>query len=70
MEEGSDDKKTESVASTETQETFYDKKNSFFDKISSDLTEKAEGKGGKPDWKKERETNTVGLDKGELDWAE
>nr|6F9S_B Chain B, Cytokinesis, Apoptosis, RNA-associated [Caenorhabditis elegans] len=36
---------------------FYDKKTSFFDNISCESLEKAEGKTGRPDWKKERETN-------------
>lgn len=36
---------------------FYDKKTSFFDNISCEALEKAEGKSGRPDWKKERETN-------------
>uniref|UniRef100_A0A0K0CUK9 FFD domain-containing protein n=1 Tax=Angiostrongylus cantonensis TaxID=6313 RepID=A0A0K0CUK9_ANGCA len=37
--------------------TYYDKKSSFFDRISCEALEKAEGKTGRPDWKKERETN-------------
>ncbi|VDM67799.1 unnamed protein product [Strongylus vulgaris] len=37
--------------------TYYDKKSSFFDRISCEALEKAEGKSGRPDWKKERETN-------------
>lgn len=36
---------------------FYDKQKSFFDNISCEALEKAEGKSGRPDWKKERETN-------------
>lgn len=36
---------------------FYDRKNSFFDRISCEALEKAEGKSGRPDWRKERETN-------------
>ncbi|CAI2294361.1 unnamed protein product [Caenorhabditis sp. 36 PRJEB53466] len=41
----------------EKKEAFYDKKASFFDNISCESLEKAEGKTGRPDWKKERETN-------------
>jgi protein LSM14 len=37
--------------------TFYDKKSSFFDRISCEALEKQEGKKSRPDWKKERETN-------------
>ncbi|EYC41682.1 hypothetical protein Y032_0559g3440 [Ancylostoma ceylanicum] len=39
------------------EDTYYDKKSSFFDRISCEALEKAEGKSGRPDWKKERETN-------------
>ncbi|CAB3407670.1 unnamed protein product [Caenorhabditis bovis] len=44
-------------AEPEEKEVFYDKKSSFFDNISCEALEKAEGKNGRPDWKKERETN-------------
>uniref|UniRef100_A0A8R1HG97 Protein LSM14 homolog n=1 Tax=Caenorhabditis japonica TaxID=281687 RepID=A0A8R1HG97_CAEJA len=51
------EEKEQPVAEEQQQEAFYDKKNSFFDNISCESLEKAEGKTGRPDWKKERETN-------------
>ncbi|GMS78715.1 hypothetical protein PENTCL1PPCAC_890, partial [Pristionchus entomophagus] len=44
-------------ASEEEGEPFYDKTSSFFDRISCEALEKAEGKKTRPDWRKERETN-------------
>jgi len=38
-------------------ETCYDKKSSFFDTISCEALEKAEGRTNRPDWRKERQTN-------------
>ncbi|KAI6182628.1 hypothetical protein M3Y97_00401200 [Aphelenchoides bicaudatus] len=35
----------------------YDKKSSFFDSISCEALEKAEGRTNRPDWRKERQTN-------------
>ncbi|PAV58787.1 hypothetical protein WR25_11878 isoform A [Diploscapter pachys] len=55
--EGDDLEKPEDSPAKESNEPFYDKKNSFFDRISCEATEKAEGRTGRPDWKKERETN-------------
>ncbi|CAI4227617.1 unnamed protein product [Auanema sp. JU1783] len=50
--------KSEEEEATKTEESsYYDKKNSFFDRISCEALEKAEGKSGRPDWRKERETN-------------
>jgi len=42
----------------------YDKESSFFDSISCEALEKAEGKNTRPDWRKERQTNqqTFGVD--------
>ncbi|CAI5437512.1 unnamed protein product [Caenorhabditis angaria] len=45
------------IAEEKQDAAYYDKKTSFFDKISCESLEKAEGKTGRPDWKKERETN-------------
>jgi len=36
---------------------FYDKNKSFFDNISCEANERGQGKLGKPDWRKERQTN-------------
>jgi len=37
---------------------FYDKNSSFFDSISCEALEREEGRNNRPDWKKERVTNT------------
>lgn len=48
----------EKVESSDKEDSgFYDKKSSFFDRISCEALEKQEGRKGRPDWKKERETN-------------
>lgn len=36
---------------------YYDKSKSFFDNISCEANERGQGKIGKPDWRKERQTN-------------
>ena len=41
----------------EEDDEFYNKGSSFFDRISCEALEKAEGRKGRPDWRKERETN-------------
>ncbi|VDM53043.1 unnamed protein product [Angiostrongylus costaricensis] len=51
------EKSEEEQAEKAPEDTYYDKKSSFFDRISCEALEKAEGKSGRPDWKKERETN-------------
>lgn len=51
------EKSEEEQAEKVPEDTYYDKKSSFFDRISCEALEKAEGKSGRPDWKKERETN-------------
>ncbi|KJH53290.1 FFD and TFG box motif protein [Dictyocaulus viviparus] len=51
------EKSEEEQAEKTPEDTYYDKKSSFFDRISCEASEKAEGKSGRPDWKKERETN-------------
>lgn len=54
-----EEKKIESEGNSEDEkdEAFYDKSNSFFDRISCEALEKADGKRSRPDWRKERETN-------------
>ncbi|KAF1771623.1 hypothetical protein GCK72_003450 [Caenorhabditis remanei] len=51
------EEKEQPVVEEKKDAAFYDKKTSFFDNISCESLEKAEGKTGRPDWKKERETN-------------
>ncbi|CAD6184433.1 unnamed protein product [Caenorhabditis auriculariae] len=51
------EEKQEVEENDEDKQHFYDKKTSFFDNISCEALEKAEGKTGRPDWRKERETN-------------
>lgn len=57
VEEKGDKSEEEEVKKEANADIFYDKKKSFFDGISCEAQEKAEGKSGRPDWKKERETN-------------
>lgn len=59
MSGGDSEKEEKSAAPHEPNKSFYDKKNSFFDRISCEAIEKAKGNTGKPDWKKEWQTNQV-----------
>jgi len=53
-----EEKKDEAPEKSEKdEEAFYDQKSSFFDNISCEALEKAEGRKGRLDWRKERETN-------------
>ncbi|PAV88868.1 hypothetical protein WR25_01736 isoform A [Diploscapter pachys] len=54
---GDSEKEEKSTAPHDPNKPFYDKKNSFFDRISCEAIEKAKGNTGKPDWKKEWQTN-------------
>ena len=59
MSGGDSEKEEKSAAPHDPNKPFYDKKNSFFDRISCEAIEKAKGNTGKPDWKKEWQTNQV-----------
>lgn len=47
----------EKESKSEEEPAFYNKKASFFDEISCEALEKAEGKYNRPNWRKERQTN-------------